>query len=67
MKEKKLKKAKAQVEISNNLISTNVVWDQATMDVVADVAQALLNLTQLFTMQNIEIRGINVEQSMEEI
>lgn len=67
MKEKKLKKAKAQVEISNNLINTNVVWDQATMDVVADVAQALLNLTQLFTMQNIEIRGINVEQNKEEV
>ena len=53
------------VTISNcNL--TGVVWDGQAIEAVAMVAKALLNLTEVFKSQNIEIKSlINVNQPKE--
>ena len=42
----------------NNCTFTGVVWDGQAIEAVNSVALALLNLTELFKAQNIEIESL---------
>lgn len=52
-----MKKAKRKTIISNNTFQ-GVVWDAKAIESVNLVAQGLLNLTELFKTQNIEIEAM---------
>lgn len=51
---KKLKDEKLSTTVSNNTF-TGVHWDATAVESVSMVAQGLLNLTELFRSQNIQI------------
>lgn len=55
-------KKKMPLNISNNVITTNVVWEKETIQAVNDIAKGLLNMTELFKSQNIEITGLKISQ-----
>ena len=56
-----------QVSIQN-CVFTGVVWDKQATEAVSMVAKALLNLTELFSQQNIKIDSLlTVENGKEEI
>ena len=58
-----MKTIKEGTNISNNTF-TGVVWDAQAVEAVTYVAQGLLNLTELFKTQNIQIESLlKVEQS----
>jgi hypothetical protein len=45
------------VNVSNNTFQ-GIVWDAKAVETVQTVAQALLNLTELFMSQNIQIDSL---------
>ena len=54
-----VKEPKKQVEVSNNTVTLKV-WDDKAIDAVNNVSKALLNMTELFKAQNIEVTGIKI-------
>ena len=54
-----VKEPKKQEEVSNNTVTLKV-WDDKAIDAVNNVSKALLNMTELFKAQNIEVTGIKI-------
>jgi hypothetical protein len=42
----------------SNCTFTGVHWDKATLDIIRDVTKALLNLSELFRSQNVQIDSL---------
>jgi hypothetical protein len=59
---KKLNRQSPKVNVSNNIIEMKV-WDEDVILGINDVAKALLNLTELFKSENIEITAIKLEKT----
>ena len=61
----KVKKEAPNVVVSNNVMTStaNVVWDETSLEAVINVSKGLLNLTELFIQQKIELAGIKIENS----
>lgn len=54
------KKQQPKTIVSYNNVSVKV-WDDQAIKAVNDVAKALLNMSELFKSQNIQVTGIHVE------
>lgn len=65
MKRKRTKRAKKVDNVSKNFIQncnfhSDVIWDASTMEVVLTVAQGLVNLTELFKSQKVDLTMIKI-------
>ena len=52
------KKSKEKPISISNCTFNGIVWDKTTLEVVKTVAQGLLNLTELFKSQNVQIDAL---------
>jgi hypothetical protein len=52
-----MEKVKKGTTISNNIFQ-GVVWDAKAVEAIQTVASALLNLTEIFKTQNIQIEAL---------
>jgi hypothetical protein len=60
MEEQVQQEVTAPTNITGCTFTTEVVWDQNVSEAVLTVAQALLNLTELFKNSRVEVIGIKV-------
>jgi hypothetical protein len=56
----KIKEIVPKTVISNNTFTSTVEWDEKSTESINLVAKALLNITELFKSQNIEICALKI-------